>query len=132
MASITKSEHKSYGMGLHDEVLTGRTQQTFFNPEEGENYFYHDAFDVDFNKRTSIDVAKLECLELNKKIKKLMKKGYGTIVLKNPGAKHSLGVGILQKLNLIIEGSLGYFGVGSVDGPVVRISGRVDGLVLKT
>ena len=39
MASITKNEHKSYGMGLHDEVLTGRTQQTFFNPEEGENYF---------------------------------------------------------------------------------------------
>ena len=54
-----------------------------------------------------------------------MKEGYGTIVLKNPGAKHSLGVGILQKLNLIVEGSLGYFGVGSIDGPVVRISGRV-------
>ena len=125
MAGIKKSEHKSYGMGLHDEILTGRTQQTFFNPEEAENFFYHDAFDVDFNKRTSIDVEKLECKELNKKIKELMKKGYGTIVLKNPGAKHSLGVGILQKLNLIIEGSLGYFGVGSIDGPVVRISGRV-------
>jgi len=125
MASLTKSEHKSYGMGLHDEVLTGRTQQTFFNPEESENFFYYDAFEVDFNKRTVIDVEKLQCQELNKKIKELMKKGYGTIVLKNPGAKHSLGVGILQKLNLIIEGSLGYFGVGSIDGPVVRISGRV-------
>ena len=34
MASIKKNEHKSYGMGLHDEVLTGRTQQTFFDPEE--------------------------------------------------------------------------------------------------
>ena len=44
MASITKNEHKSYGMGLHDEVLTGRTQQTFFNPEEGENFFYNDDF----------------------------------------------------------------------------------------
>ena len=97
MASITKSEHKSYGMGLHDEVLTGRTQQTFFNPEESENFFYHDAYKVDFNKRTVIDVEKLQCLKLNKKIKELMKKGYGTIVLKNPGAKHSLGVGILQK-----------------------------------
>ena len=125
MAGIKKSEHKSYGMGLHDEVLTGRTQQTFFNPEEAENFFYHDAYDVDFNKRTTIDVEKLEFKELNKKIKELIKKGYGTIVLKNPGAKHSLGVGILQKLNLIIEGSLGYFGVGSIDGPVVRISGRV-------
>ena len=68
MASITKNEHKSYGMGLHDEVLTGRTQQTFFNPEEGENFFYYDAYSVDFNKRTSIDVEKLQCLELNKKI----------------------------------------------------------------
>tara|TARA_B100000427_G_C15350547_1_gene525259 strand:- start:26 stop:835 length:810 start_codon:yes stop_codon:yes gene_type:complete len=112
-------------MGLHEEVLTGRTQQVFFNPEESENFFYDDAFNVDFNKRTSIDVDKLNCIEVNSKIKSLMKQGYGTIVLKNPGAKHSIGVGILNKLNLIIEGSLGYFGVGSIDGPVVRISGRV-------
>ena len=125
MASIKKSEHKSYGMGLHDEVLTGRTQQTSFNSEESENFFYHDAYQVDFNKRTVIDVEKLGCIELNRKIKELMKEGYGTIVLKNPGAKHSLGVGILQKLSLIVEGSLGYFGVGSIDGPVVRVSGRV-------
>ncbi len=123
MASV--KEHKSHDMGLHEEVLTGRTQQVFFNPEEAENFFYDDAFDVDFNKRTIIDVEKLNAPEVNKKIKDLMKQGYGTIVLKNPGAKHSLGVGILNKLNLIVEGSLGYFGIGSVDGPVVRISGRV-------
>ena len=123
MASV--KDHKSHDMGLHKEVLTGRTQQVFFNPEESENFLYNDAYDVDFNKRTSIDVEKLNCIEVNSKIKDLMKQGYGTIVLKNPGAKHSLGVGILNKLNLIIEGSLGYFGVGSIDGPVVRISGRV-------
>jgi len=123
MASI--KDHKSHELGLHQEVLTGRTQQVFFNPEEGENFYYHDSYDVDFNKRTTIDAKKLDCVAVNKKIKALIKKGYGTIVLKNPGAKHSLGVGILNKLNLIIEGSLGYFGVGSIDGPVVRISGRV-------
>jgi len=123
MASI--KDHKSHELGLHQEVLTGRTQQVFFNPEEGENFYYHDSYDVDFNKRTTKDVKKLDCVAVNKKIKALIKKGYGTIVLKNPGAKHSLGVGILNKLNLIIEGSLGYFGVGSIDGPVVRISGRV-------
>ena len=54
MASITKNEHKSYGMGLHDEVLTGRTQQIFFNPEEGENFFYNDAYDVDFTKPVAV------------------------------------------------------------------------------
>ena len=123
MAGIKK--HKSTEMGLHDEVLTGRTQQVFFNPEEGENFFYHDAHKVDFNKRTEIDANNLECLDINRKINELMVKGYGTIVIKNPGSKHSIGVGILNKLNLIIEGSLGYFGIGSVDGPVVRISGRV-------
>ena len=123
MASI--KDHKSHELGLHQEVLTGRTQQVFFNPEEVENFYYHDSYDVDFNKRTTIDAKKLDCVAVNKKIKDLIKKGYGTIVLKNPGAKHSLGVGILNKLNLIIEGSLGYFGVGSIDGPVVRISGRV-------
>ena len=123
MASIKK--HKSTEMSLHEEVLTGRTQQVFFNPEEGENFFYHDAHKVDFNKRTEIDANNLECIDINRKINELMSKGYGTIVIKNPGSKHSIGVGILNKLNLIIEGSLGYFGIGSVDGPVVRISGRV-------
>ena len=67
----------------------------------------------------------LSCRELNEKMHSLMKEGYGTIVVKNPQGKHSLGVGILNKLNLIFEGSLGYFGVGSIDGPVVRITGRV-------
>jgi len=123
MANIKK--HKSTEMGLHDEVLTGRTQQVFFNPEEGENFFYHDAHKVDFNKRTEIDANNLECIDINRKINELMSKGYGTIVIKNPGSKHSIGVGILNKLNLIVEGSLGYFGIGSVDGPVVRVSGRV-------
>ena len=123
MASIKK--HKSTEMGLHDEVLTGRTQQVFFNPEETENFFYHDAHKVDFNKRTEIDANNLECIDINRKINELMAKGYGTIVIKNPGSKHSIGVGILNKLNLIFEGSLGYFGVGSIDGPIVRVNGRV-------
>ena len=27
-------------MGMHTEVLTGKTQQKFFNPDEAENFFY--------------------------------------------------------------------------------------------
>ena len=112
-------------MGLHKEVLKGRTQQVFFNPEEAENFFYYGAYDVDFNKRTEVDAKDLSCKELNSKINSFMKEGYGTVVVKNPQGKHSLGVGILNNLNLIFEGSLGYFGVGSIDGPIVRITGRV-------
>jgi len=126
MANLKQvKDSKAKSMGLHKEVLTGRTQQVFFNSEEAENFFYYGACDVDFNKRTEVDTADLSCKELNGKLNSLMKEGYGTIVVKNPQGKHSLGVGILNKLNLIFEGSLGYFGVGSIDGPIVRITGRV-------
>ena len=123
MANLKNS--KSQSMGMHKEVLAGRTQQVFFNPEEAENFFYYGAHDVDFNKRTEVDAMELTCADLNDKLHSLMREGYGTVVVKNPQGKHSLGVGILNKLNLIFEGSLGYFGVGSIDGPVVRITGRV-------
>ena len=123
MANLKNSKSKS--MGLHKEVLAGRTQQVFFNPEEAENFFYYGAHDVDFNKRTEINALELTAKQLNDKLHSLMKEGYGSVVVKNPQGKHSLGVGILNKLNLIFEGSLGYFGVGSIDGPVVRITGRV-------
>ncbi|MEK9894517.1 MAG: GXGXG motif-containing protein, partial [Pelagibacteraceae bacterium] len=125
MANLKTEKSKARSMGMHTEVLTGRTQQKFFNPDEAENFFYFGTYDVDFNKRTELDVKDMTATEANKEIDNLMSKGFGTIVIKNPQGKHSLGVGILNKLNLIFEGSLGYFGVGSCDGPVVRVNGRV-------
>ena len=121
----TGKKSKAQSMGMHTEVLTGRTQQKFFNPDEAENFYYFGTYEVDFNKRKELDVKNMQAPEANKKIDSLMSEGYGTIVIKNPQGKHSLGVGILNKLNLIFEGSLGYFGVGSCDGPNVRINGRV-------
>jgi len=112
-------------MGMHTEQLAGRTQQVFFLPEEEENFTYPSAFDVDFNKRVELDVADMDTKSINLEIRSLMSQGYGTIVVKNPGAKHSIGVGILNRLQLYFEGSLGYFGIGLIDGPNVRISGRV-------
>jgi glutamate synthase domain-containing protein 3 len=124
MAELDR-DHASYEMGMHTEQLAGRTQQVFFLPEEEENFTYPNSFDVDFNKRTEIDVAEMDTKAINLRIRDLMREGYGTIVVKNPGAKHSIGVGILNRLQLYFEGSLGYFGVGLIDGPNVRISGRV-------
>jgi glutamate synthase domain-containing protein 3 len=124
MAGVDK-EHRSHEMGMHTEQLAGRTQQRFFSPEEGENFTYPGAFEVDYNKRAELDVADMDAREINLKIRDLMREGHGSIVIKNPGAKHSLGVGILNRLNLRFEGSLGYFGCGLIDGPNVRITGRV-------
>ncbi len=119
------SDDKSYEMGLHTEQLGGRTQQVFFSPAEEENFVQPDSFDVDFNKRAEFDAGEIDIKAINLKIRELMAEGYGTIVVKNPLAKHSLGVGILNRLQLRFEGSLGYFGVGLIDGPNVHISGRV-------
>ena len=124
MAELSE-EHESHRMGMHTEQLAGRTQQIFFAPEEAENFASPDSFDVDFNKRTEIDAAALGAQAVNVRIRELMQEGYGTVVVKNPGAKHSLGVGVLNRLQLHFEGSLGYFGCGLIDGPNVRIAGRV-------
>src|SRR5205807_9276569 len=90
--------------GLRGERLTGRTQQVLFSAAEEENFLYPQAFGVDFNKRTEFDAARLDTSAINKNIRELMAEGYGTIVVRNPGAKHSLGVGILNRLQLYFEG----------------------------
>ncbi len=46
----TGKKSKAQSMGMHTEVLTGRTQQKFFNPDEAENFYYFGTHDVDFNK----------------------------------------------------------------------------------
>ena len=133
MAEIARSapdaqEQRSHEMGMHTERLGGRTRQAFFdiNLDEPANGFsLPNAFDVDFNSRGEIDASNMPANAVNLRIREMMREGYGTIVIKNPGAKHSIAVGILNRLNLIIDGSLGYFGCGLIDGPNVRIAGRV-------
>jgi len=121
MAVTTKATE----FGMHTEQLAGRSQQRFFRSEEQERFTYPQAFEVDFKKRTQFDAGPLSTSEVNLKLRELMSQGYGSIVMKNPGAKHSLAVGILNRLNLTIEGSLGYFGCGLIDGPNIHIKGRV-------
>jgi glutamate synthase domain-containing protein 3 len=124
MANVN-TEERSREMGMHSEQLAGRTQQMFFSAEEDERFLYPGAYEVDFDKRAEFDAQELEINAVNLKIRELMQQGFGHIVVKNPNAKHSLGVGILNRLKLDFEGSLGYFGCGLIDGPNVHISGRV-------
>jgi methylamine---glutamate N-methyltransferase subunit B len=127
-SQLSEQERRSYEMGLHTEQLKGRSIEKFFNVDLGDGhdgFALPNAFEVDFNKRAEIDAGNLETKAVNLRIRELMADGYGTIVIRNPGAKHSIAVGILNRLNLIIDGSLGYFGCGLIDGPNVRIAGRV-------
>jgi glutamate synthase domain-containing protein 3 len=119
------SEHTSHEMGMHTEQLEGRTQQVFFSATEEENLTQPFTYEVDFDRTAEFDAQEMEPGEINTKIRDLMKGGYGSITIRNPGAKHSVAVGILNRLNLVLDGSLGYFGCGLLDGPNVRIIGRV-------
>jgi len=118
-------EERVTALGMRTDQLNGLVMRIEFDPDEAERFEYPWAPSVDFNKRTELDVDELTTTEANRQIRALMAEGYGTIVIRNPRGKHSLGVGILSRLNLIIEGSLGYFGVGLIDGPNVTINGRV-------
>src|SRR5206468_4440325 len=72
------------------------------------------------------DAAKLTTRQINLELKNLLyERGITGVTVKNPGAKHSLGVGILTRCKITFDGSLGYFGCGVIDGPEVHITGRV-------
>ena len=132
MASVSDAELKAMtqedrvkALGMTTDQLTGRSMYIEFDPDATERFTYPWAPDVDFNKRTEVDCDGKTTTEVNSEIRAKMADGYGTVVLQNPRGMHSLGVGILSKLNLIVEGSTGYFAVGLIDGPNVRITGRV-------
>ena len=124
MAQLSKKK-ESGEKGMHEEKLTGRTHRAFFSLEEAENLLYPDSDRVDFDKKTEFDAVAMDAPAVSSKIRELMQKGYGHIVVRNPNAKHSLGVGILNRLQLVFEGSLGYFAAGLNDGPNIKIKGRV-------
>ena len=96
-------EERVKALGMTTEQLTGRSMFIEFDPDATARFSYPWAPDVDFNKRTEIDTDEMTTTEVNARIRALMGEGYGTMVLKNPRGKQSLGVGILSKLNLIID-----------------------------
>src|SRR3954453_16357679 len=81
--------------------------------------------DVDGAKAV-FDARDLTTRQINLELRWLLyEQGVTDVTVKNPGAKHSLGVGILQRCKIRFEGSLGYFGCGLIDGPEIHITGRV-------
>ncbi len=61
--------------------------------------------------------------DINAEIKRLIADGETNICMKNPVARHNLGVAILQSVKLTFDGSVGYYCAGMVDGPTVEIKG---------
>jgi glutamate synthase domain-containing protein 3 len=81
--------------------------------------------DIDGDKAV-FDAADLTTRQINLELRSLLyEQGVNDVRVLNPGAKHSIGVGILRRCRITFEGSLGYFGCGLIDGPEITITGRV-------
>jgi glutamate synthase domain-containing protein 3 len=76
--------------------------------------------------RAVFDAKSLTTRQINLELRWLLyEKSVKDVTVLNPGAKHSLGVGILTRCRITFDGSLGYFGCGLIDGPEIHIKGRV-------
>jgi len=76
--------------------------------------------------RAEFDARELSTRQINLELRRLVyEEGVTDVTVRNPGSKHSLGVGILTRCRITFAGSLGYFGCGLIDGPEVHITGRV-------
>ena len=77
-------------------------------------------------ERASFDAHQLTTRQINLELRRLLyEEGVTDVTVRNPGARHSLGAGILTRCKITFEGSLGYFALGMIDGPEVHITGRV-------
>jgi glutamate synthase domain-containing protein 3 len=89
-------------------------------------------------------VAEIDCgarssREINAEIRSLIARGETEILVRNPGARHNLGVALLQHVRVRFDGSVGYFCGGLIDSATIEIAGStgwglaesmMDGLVV--
>jgi glutamate synthase domain-containing protein 3 len=73
-----------------------------------------------------LDGADLSTRQINLELRRLLFiEGVTDVTVRNPRARHSIAVGLLLRCRIRIEGSLGYFACGLIDGPEIHVSGRV-------
>jgi methylamine---glutamate N-methyltransferase subunit B len=76
--------------------------------------------------RATLDARDLSTSKINRELRWLIyEQGVRDVTVRNPMSRHSVGAGILARCRITFEGSLGYFGLGLIDGPEVHITGRV-------
>jgi methylamine---glutamate N-methyltransferase subunit B len=80
---------------------------------------------VDGNS-AAFDATAMTSREINQELRRLLYgEGIVDVRVVNPRSRHSIATTILTRCRIRIEGSLGYFACGMLDGPEVEIDGRV-------
>jgi len=59
-----------------------------------------------------------------REINRLIKEAEGEVLVKNPSARHNLGVAILKPLRVVFDGSVGWYCASMLDGGDVEIRGN--------
>jgi glutamate synthase domain-containing protein 3 len=59
--------------------------------------------------------------EINAEIRQAIASGERDIMVKDPGARHNLAVGIIEPARIRIAGSAGYYCGGLIDGPRIEV-----------
>jgi methylamine---glutamate N-methyltransferase subunit B len=78
------------------------------------------------SRQAVFDAADLSTRQINLELRRLLyAEEIADVTIQNPGAKHSIAVGILTRCRITIDGSLGYYGCGLIDGPEIHVRGRV-------
>jgi glutamate synthase domain-containing protein 3 len=75
------------------------------------------------NERAVIDCAGRSVREINQAMRERLAEGIHRLVLRNPEARHNLGVGLPEGLHVTIAGSAGYYVAGLNDGATVEVQG---------
>ncbi len=70
-----------------------------------------------------IDASNLTPREINKKLREYAKE-YKRIIIKNPNAKHYIAAGLTADVEVLIEGSAGYFLGTMIHGPRIVLQGN--------
>jgi methylamine---glutamate N-methyltransferase subunit B len=73
--------------------------------------------------RTVIDCDGLSTREVNRAVRAAVAAGTTRIQLIHPAARHNLGVALPEGVELMIEGSVGYYAAGLNDGATVVVCG---------
>ncbi len=72
----------------------------------------------------TIDAAGRTTREVNAAVRAAVAAGAKEIRVPNPDARHNLGVGLLAPVRLTLEGSVGYYCGGMIDGPTLEVRGN--------
>ncbi|NPA84857.1 MAG: 4Fe-4S dicluster domain-containing protein [Crenarchaeota archaeon] len=70
-----------------------------------------------------IDASKLMPREINRKLREYAKE-YKRIIIRNPNAKHYIAAGLVADVEVVIEGSAGYFLGTMIHGPKILLEGN--------